>query len=66
VQTFRSRRRWGRGIGPDRRWLRLNGVEPTVREAVAGTAILYLVLPYLGNAAQLLGWLEGRRLRRAG
>jgi glycosyltransferase involved in cell wall biosynthesis len=64
VQTFRARRRWGRSIGPDRRWLRSNGVEPTRAESVAALAIMYVVLPYLGSTAQLLGWREGRRLRR--
>jgi glycosyltransferase involved in cell wall biosynthesis len=63
VQTFRSRRRWGRSIGPDRRWLGSNGVEPTVRETVAAIALMYLLIPYLCNTAQLLGWREGRRRR---
>jgi glycosyltransferase involved in cell wall biosynthesis len=65
VQTFRARRRWGRSIGPDRRWLRSNGVEPTARETLGATAIIYLVLPYQASAAQLRGWLEGRREREA-
>jgi glycosyltransferase involved in cell wall biosynthesis len=64
VQTFRSRRRFGRSIGPDRRWLRLNGVEPTFRETLASLAVMYLLVPYLGSAAQVRGWLEGRRLRQ--
>jgi GT2 family glycosyltransferase len=65
VQTVRSRRRWGRSIGPDRTWLRTNGVEPTLGETLRALPILYLVIPYLRSAAQLHGWLEGRRLRRA-
>jgi glycosyltransferase involved in cell wall biosynthesis len=65
VQTYRSRRRWGRSIGPDRRWLRANGVEPTRTEAVQALLILYVVVPYLRSAAQLAGWREGRRLRLA-
>jgi len=64
VQTLRSRRRWGRSLGPDRTWLRSNGVEPTLGETLAALPIMYLVLPYLSNAAQLAGWLEGRRLRQ--
>lgn len=66
VQTLRSRRRWGRSLGPDRTWLRSNGVEPTLGETLAALPIMYLLLPYLGNTAQLAGWLEGRRLRRDG
>jgi glycosyltransferase involved in cell wall biosynthesis len=65
VQTYRARRRWGRSFGPDRRWLRLNGVEPTLRETFYALAIMYVILPYLGGIAQLAGWLSGLRLRRA-
>jgi len=64
VQTVRGRRRWGRSIGPDRCWLRQNGVEPTVSETLFATVAIYLLLPYLGSAAQLAGWLEARRPRR--
>ena len=64
VQTYRARRRWGRSVGPDRRWLSSNGVEPRPGEVVAATAIMYLLLPYQACAAQLAGWFEGRRLRR--
>ena len=63
VQTIRSRRRWGRSLGPDRRWLAQNGVEPTLGETLKALPILYVVIPYLRGAAQLRGWLEGRRLR---
>jgi glycosyltransferase involved in cell wall biosynthesis len=62
VQTFRSRRRYGRSIGPDRAWLRANGVEPTAWETLCALPILYLVVPYLRSAAQLQGWREGRRV----
>jgi GT2 family glycosyltransferase len=65
VQTFRSRRRWGRSIGPDRSWLHANGVDPTLAEIVQALPILYLLVPYVCGVAQLLGWLEGRKLRRA-
>jgi GT2 family glycosyltransferase len=63
VQTYRSRRRFGRSIGPDRTWMRANDVEPTVWQTICALPILYLVIPYLRSAAQLSGWLEGRRLR---
>lgn len=63
VQTFRARRRWSRSIGPDRRWLGLNGVRPRVTETIMALPLMYLVIPYLRGAAQLRGWREGRRLR---
>jgi glycosyltransferase involved in cell wall biosynthesis len=66
VQTIRGRRRWGRSIGPDRTWLRTNGVEPTLGETLRELPIMYLVIPYLRSTAQLLGCLDGRKLRRAG
>jgi glycosyltransferase involved in cell wall biosynthesis len=65
VQTYRGRRRWGRSLGPDKRWLEQNGVVPTSSELVRSLAIMYVVVPYLRSAAQLNGWLEGRRLRPA-
>jgi glycosyltransferase involved in cell wall biosynthesis len=65
VQTIRARRRADRSLGPDRRWLRANGVEPTLVETLLVLPILYVVIPYLRSAAQFDGWLEGRRLRRA-
>jgi glycosyltransferase involved in cell wall biosynthesis len=63
VQTYRSRRRFGRSIGPDRRWLAANDVHPSRLQTLASLPILYVVVPYLRSAAQLKGWLEGRRLR---
>jgi glycosyltransferase involved in cell wall biosynthesis len=63
VQTLRSRRRFGRSLGPDRGWMRANGVEPSAWETLKTLPILYLVIPYLRCLAQLDGWLEGRRLR---
>jgi hypothetical protein len=63
VQTVRGRRRWGRSVGPDSSWLRQNGVVPTRMATLRTLPILYLVIPYLRSAAQLQGWLEGRRRR---
>jgi glycosyltransferase involved in cell wall biosynthesis len=63
VQTFRGRRRWGRSLGPDRQWLRANGVEPTPRETFLAMSIMYLLIPYYCAIAQVRGWLDGRRLR---
>jgi len=66
VQTYRSRRRWGIPAGLNRPWLAEHGVTPTRREALLALPILYLVIPYLRGAAQLLGWREGRVRRRIG
>jgi GT2 family glycosyltransferase len=63
VQTLRARRRFGRSIGPDRRWLGLNGVYPRWTETLAALPLMYLLIPYLRGAAQLQGWRDGRRLR---
>ncbi|MBE2320239.1 glycosyltransferase [Solirubrobacter sp. CPCC 204708] len=63
VQTYRSRRRFGRSIGPDRRWMRDNDVHPSPVLTLQSLPILYIVVPYLRCAAQLAGWLEGRRMR---
>ena len=63
VQTYRSRRRWGRSIGPDKTWLAKNGVDPTVGETLRTLPIIYFVVPYLRGMAQFQGWREGRRLR---
>lgn len=63
VQPFRTRRRWRRSIGPDRRWLSLNGVRPSLGETVCALPIMYFVVPYLSGVAQVRGWRDGRRLR---
>ena len=65
VQPLRARRGWGRTVGPDRTWLGQNGVEPTVAENARALPIMYLLLPYLRATAQLVGWVDGRRLRGA-
>jgi glycosyltransferase involved in cell wall biosynthesis len=63
VQAIRGRRRGGRSLGPDRRWLHANDVEVTLGQTLRALPILYLVIPYLRCTAQLAGWLEGRRRR---
>jgi GT2 family glycosyltransferase len=63
VQTLRSRRRFGRSLGPDRRWLLANGVAPRRSEMLRALPIMYLLAPYLAAAAQLHGWVESKRLR---
>jgi glycosyltransferase involved in cell wall biosynthesis len=63
VQRIRSRRRTGRSLDPDRRWLAANGVHADLRERLSALPLMYLVVPYVGGAAQLRGWRDGRRLR---
>lgn len=63
VQRVRSRRRYHRSLGPDRRWLRANGVRASRREELFALPLMYLVVPYVAGAAQLRGWRDGRRLR---
>ena len=66
VQTYRSRRRFGISIGPNKAWLAENDVKPTVRELVQALPIMYFVIPYLRCFAQFVGWRDGRALRRSG
>jgi len=65
VQQVRSRRRSGRALGLDRRRLGDSGLRPTVWDNVRALPLMYLLVPYFTTAAQALGWLEGRRQRRA-
>jgi glycosyltransferase involved in cell wall biosynthesis len=65
VSVFRTRRWWGRSIGPDHRWLGENGVTPTRVETLVSLPLLYLFLPYFRAAAQFIGWREGRRTRQS-
>jgi glycosyltransferase involved in cell wall biosynthesis len=64
LPTLRSRRRWGRSLGPDRRWLGVNGVVPRPYETVLALPIMYVFVPYLRGFAQLRGWWDGRSRRR--
>ena len=63
VQPLRARRRFGRSIGPDRRWLGANGVRPRPLENAVALPLMYLLVPYLRGVAQIRGWFDGRRLR---
>jgi glycosyltransferase involved in cell wall biosynthesis len=66
VQTFRARRRLGRSLGPDRRWLGANDIAPTLPQRLTAAPLIYLLVPYLGCTAQLRGWWLGTRERRSG
>lgn len=63
VQTVKSRRRSGRGVFLDRARLADSGVQPSRLEEARALPLTYVVVPYLGRAAQAVGWWEGRRLR---
>lgn len=65
VQPLRARRRFGRSIRLDRGRLLAHGVRPRLAEDLRALPILYLLLPYFSGAAQVRGWLDGRRLRGA-
>ncbi len=66
VPLLRSRRRWGKSVGPDRHWLGENGVVPTRMETLKALPLMYLVVAYWRIAAQFFGWLDGRGLSAAG
>jgi GT2 family glycosyltransferase len=53
----------GRSLGLDRRWLGANGVRLRARDNLLGVPILYVLVPYLGGIAQLVGSHEGRKRR---
>lgn len=63
VSTARARRRYGLSLGLDRRRLADHGVRPRFRDDLLALPLIYLVLPYVRNVAQLRGWYDGRRLR---
>jgi glycosyltransferase involved in cell wall biosynthesis len=61
VQPLRTRRRFGRSLRLDRRRLAECGVRPRLGEDLAALPLMYLLLPYVGGAAQLRGWRDARR-----
>jgi glycosyltransferase involved in cell wall biosynthesis len=63
VGTIRSRRRLGRPLLLDRERLEGKGAAPRLRDVLSALPLLYLVLPYLGNAAHLRGWWDARTAR---
>jgi GT2 family glycosyltransferase len=63
VSTIRARRRNGYSLLLDRRRLADHGIRPPIRHDLAALPLIYLVLPYVRNVAQLRGWWDGRRLR---
>jgi glycosyltransferase involved in cell wall biosynthesis len=65
VPQVRSRRRRGCGFGVDRRRLADSGMQASLLDDVRTIPVIYFVLPYLATAAEAVGWLDGRRSRRA-
>ena len=63
VPIVRGRRRLGYSLGLDRKQLAANGIRPRLVHDLLALPLIYLVLPYVRNVAQLRGWWEGRRLR---
>lgn len=65
VPQVRSRRRRGTGLGVNRRRLADSGMRASVLDDLRTFPAMYLVVPYLATAAELFGWLDGRKVRRA-
>lgn len=63
VQVARSRRRAGRSLLLDRHRLEDSDIRPSPWEDSRALPLIYLVLPYLGRTAQILGWWDERRTR---
>jgi glycosyltransferase involved in cell wall biosynthesis len=63
VQPVRTRRHFGRSLGLDRARLGEHGLRPRLRDELVALPLMYLLIPYFSNVAQLRGWLEGRRAR---
>jgi hypothetical protein len=63
VQTLRARRRAGLSLTVATAWLAENGVRPTWVERALSLPLMYLVIPYWRNTAQLIGAIDGRRRR---
>lgn len=63
VQTYRGRRRAGQSSGLDRAWFAKNGLQPSLWDNARALPFIYVVLPYMGLTAQLVGYRDGRKLR---
>jgi GT2 family glycosyltransferase len=63
VQTLRARRRHGVALTLATAWLAENDVFPTFSEQLVALPLIYLVLPYFHNVAELIGAIAGIRRR---
>jgi glycosyltransferase involved in cell wall biosynthesis len=61
VQTARVRRSNHRSFGLDRRRLAEHGIRPTLLDNMRAVPVIYIVVPYIANAAQLAGFLAARQ-----
>jgi glycosyltransferase involved in cell wall biosynthesis len=64
VSVIRARRRNGLPLTLATPWLKRNGVDPTGRERLGALPLMYLVMPYWRNLAQIVGAVAGVRRRR--
>lgn len=65
LQTLRNRVGAGRPLALELRRLDASGIPATTWDRVRALPVIYLVVPYVGAAAQLVGWWQGRRQRGA-
>ncbi len=63
VQLVRGRRRNGLPLTIATPWLARNGVHPTWKERLLALPLMYIVLPYWRNVAQVVGAIDGYRHR---
>jgi glycosyltransferase involved in cell wall biosynthesis len=63
VQSVRGRRQNGLALTIATPWLARNDVHPTWRERLLSLPLMYIVLPYWRNIAQLVGAIDGMRHR---
>ena len=63
LQTLRNRVGAGRPLALERRRLDASGIHVTTWDRARALPVIYLVVPYVGAAGQLIGWWQGRRLR---
>jgi glycosyltransferase involved in cell wall biosynthesis len=60
VQPLRARRRFGRSLGLDRARFAQNGIRPSGWDNARALPLMYVGLPYVGCAAQLVGWFKAQ------
>jgi len=63
LETLRNRVGAGRPLALERRRLDASGIHVTTWDRARALPVIYLVVPYVGAAGQLVGWWQGRRLR---
>ena len=65
VHTARGRRKAGMPLTIATPWIAENGVQPTLAQRVLSLPIVYLLVPYWRNVAEVAGAIDGRRSRSA-